>query len=147
MKIINFFIFFLYFLLISMEKIKAQHDHSFILKISNIKNSKAKIRIAFYNSESSFLNEKEIFKGKELIPTNKGEIIIKYDDIPFGDYGIAVFQDKNGNNKLDTNFLGYPSEPFAFSNNFKPKFSAPKFKDCKITFSKINNSFSIILIN
>jgi len=147
MKIIKIFVFFLYCLLVNMEKIKAQNEHSFILKISNIKNSNAKIRIAFYNSESSFLNEKEIFKGKELIPANKGEIKIKFDDIPFGDYGIAIFQDKNGNNKLDTNFLGYPSEPFGFSNNFRPKFSAPKFKDCKITFSKINNIFSIHLIN
>ncbi len=141
------FVILLLFYLVNTKKSNAQNELSFILKISNITNFNAKIRVAFYNSESTFLNEKKIFLGKELIPTNKGEITIKFDDIPFGEYGVAIFQDKNGNKKLDTNFVGYPSEPFAFSNNFRPKFSAPKFKDCKITFSKMNNSFSIILIN
>ena len=146
MRSIKYIIFFSFCLGI-IQKSNAQNEHSINLKISNIKNSKAKIRIAFYNSEDTFLNEKQIFIGKEVIPTNKEDILIKFDDIPYGEYGIAIFQDKNGNKKLDTNFVGYPSEPFAFSNNFRPKFSAPKFKDCKISFSKMNNSFSIILIN
>ena len=31
---------------------------------------------------------------------------------------------------------GIPKEGFAFSNNIKPRFTAPKFRDCKIDVKK-----------
>ena len=34
-----------------------------------------------------------------------------------GNYAVQVMHDENDNNKLDTNFLGIPSEGYGFSNN------------------------------
>jgi uncharacterized protein (DUF2141 family) len=50
-----------------------------------------------------------------------------------GEYAVAVYHDINANSKLDTRMFGIPKEPYGFSNNFRPKFSAPTFKDCQIT--------------
>jgi uncharacterized protein (DUF2141 family) len=50
-----------------------------------------------------------------------------------GEWAVAVSQDLNNNDKLDKNFLGIPTEPFAFSNNVKPRLSAPRFEECKFT--------------
>lgn len=33
-----------------------------------------------------------------------------------GGYVISMYQDSNGNGRLDSNFLGIPREPFGFSN-------------------------------
>ena len=68
-------------------------------------------------------------------PTKLGDLQLSWSDIPFGEYAIAIYQDLNNNGVLDKNVFGYPSEPFGFSKNFKPRFSAPDFDDCKITFS------------
>jgi len=39
--------------------------------------------------------------------------------LPNGEYVISMFQDKNGNGKLDTYFFGIPKEPIGITNYFK----------------------------
>jgi uncharacterized protein (DUF2141 family) len=41
--------------------------------------------------------------------------------------------------------LGVPTEPFAFSNNIRPKFSAPDFNECKFKVSGPGQVVSIAL--
>jgi uncharacterized protein (DUF2141 family) len=48
-----------------------------------------------------------------------------------GTYAVAVFHDENGNGKLDTNFLGIPSEGVGVSNNATGSFGPPKWDDAK----------------
>lgn len=51
---------------------------------------------------------------------------IKFDDLPTGDYAIALIHDENSNNKLDTAF-GIPLEGFGFSRNPVIRFGPPSF--------------------
>lgn len=122
------------------------HAQAFNLKISNVK-STGIIRIAFYRRENKFADEKNFAFTKEVKPPKTGEATLSFNDIPAGEYGLALYQDSNGNKKLDTNLVGYPKEPFAFSQNIKPKFSAPTYEECKITFNANNTTFSIKLID
>lgn len=50
-----------------------------------------------------------------------------------GNYALFVYHDANGNNDIDTGFLGIPKEGYAFSNNVRPKLSAPSFKSTHFT--------------
>jgi uncharacterized protein (DUF2141 family) len=51
--------------------------------------------------------------------------------VPAGEYGIAVFHDRNGNGKLDTTLPGLPSEPYGFSNDIgrvgPPRYEGARF--------------------
>jgi uncharacterized protein (DUF2141 family) len=59
-----------------------------------------------------------------------GDVVeILMHDFAEGEYAVAVFEDVNGNGKLDTNFLGIPKEPVGVSRNAKGKFGPPKFVD------------------
>lgn len=49
-----------------------------------------------------------------------------------GEYAIAVYQDMNNNGVLDKGLFNIPKEPYGLSANFRPKWSAPNFDDCKI---------------
>ncbi len=51
-------------------------------------------------------------------------------DLPNGNYAIAVYHDANGNNKLDKNFLGIPTEKYGFSNDAMGSFGPPDYEDC-----------------
>jgi uncharacterized protein (DUF2141 family) len=77
----------------------------------------------------------------------KGGNTFTITDIPSGVYAVAIFQDNNGNGKLDKNFFGVPKEPFAFSNNIVPKLSTPGFDECKFQFAKEGQILSINIIN
>lgn len=50
-----------------------------------------------------------------------------------GEYGIKAFHDINGNGDLDTNVLGMPTEPFAFSNNAPANFGPATWEDAAFT--------------
>lgn len=56
--------------------------------------------------------------------------------LPEGKYGIIAFHDTNGNEKLDTNFLGVPEEPYGFSNNARGLVSKPDFEETIIALDK-----------
>jgi len=53
--------------------------------------------------------------------------------LPPGTYALSVLQDLNGNRKLDTNFIGIPTEASGSSNDAPARWSAPKFKDAVFT--------------
>lgn len=51
--------------------------------------------------------------------------------LPAGEYALSVFQDVDDDGKLARNFIGIPKEPAGLSNNLRPKFGPPRWKDAK----------------
>ena len=105
---------------------------SITVKITKIKGKKGVIRVGLYNKAKSFPKNKKVFKGIVVsdITGKVKEVIFK--DIKKGKYAIAIFHDKNKNNKLDTNFFGAPKEGIGFSKNVSATFGPPSFKKASI---------------
>jgi uncharacterized protein (DUF2141 family) len=119
----------------------------FTIKITNVKNPSATIHIGFYKKGNNFPTQQQHAFAKEFIPGKTGEASITWDDVPEGEYSLAIYQDLDNSGRMKANMFGYPKEPFAFSNNFKPKMSKPKFDQCKIIFNSSNNTFEVKLID
>lgn len=105
------------------------------LEISNIRETKGKIRVGLFKDGDGFPDQGKVFWSKGVDP-QKGKIMVQIPDLLFGDYAIAVFHDLNGNGKLDRNMLGIPSEPYGFSGKASGKWSAPVFGDARISISE-----------
>ena len=73
---------------------------------------------------------------RKIVPINTIGRPIVFENIPTGSYGVKLFHDVNGNNRLDTNAMGIPREPYAFSNNARGNFGPAKFKDAGFTIDK-----------
>jgi uncharacterized protein (DUF2141 family) len=54
--------------------------------------------------------------------------------IPAGTYALVVIHDENRNGKLDTNWLGRPTEGYAFSSDAEATLSAPSFSDASLRY-------------
>jgi len=92
------------------------------------------VRLNFYNSPEKFLKKGQQALRLEVKPEGKAEVKLPVELAP-GEWAVALTQDVNDNDKLDKNFLGIPTEPFAFSNNVRPHLAAPTFQECKFTVS------------
>jgi uncharacterized protein (DUF2141 family) len=138
---------FIFLLMLASSLSFAQSKPEFNLKIQNIKTTKGTVRIAFYKKGADFPNDGGITYAKETKIGQTGEIDVKFNDIPLGEYAVAIFHDVNSNKKIDKNLFGVPTEPYGFTRNFKPKFSAPVFSDCNVVFSASSNSFTIKLLD
>lgn len=108
-------------------------QHSLSIEINNIKAEKGSIYLAVYQNAQDFLkSNKHIFRS--CVQGIEGpKVQCLFEDLPAGDYAVSVFQDKNGNGELDTNWMGIPKEPYGFSNNPKALFRAPRFDECKFS--------------
>lgn len=121
MKYLPFFLFFLPLIGLS------QHDLS--IEIQNVKTSNGTINVAVYDASEGFLKFDKVFVADSVV-ASKGKTWIKIEGLPEGQYALAIFHDENGNNKLDTNWLGIPKEDIGFSNARMKTFGPPQFEEC-----------------
>ncbi|MFD2907597.1 DUF2141 domain-containing protein [Flavobacterium ardleyense] len=115
------------------------------LKISNIEKMQGEIIIGVFNQDKNFLKDGFAIKNYK-IKVEKNTAVINITDLPKGEYAITMYHDENSDNECNRNFVGIPKEGYAFSNNFKPRFGPPKFKDCKFELSG-NKTLQIKMIN
>lgn len=116
------------------------------LQFDQIKAVKGTIEIGIFNKSDLFLKKGKAFKTYSIKVTKKRETI-SIKDLPKGTYAISAYHDVNGDTVCNRNFLGIPKEPYAFSNNFKPKFSAPTFNDCSFVFNEKNEIITLSFIH
>lgn len=64
-----------------------------------------------------------------VVPTTR--IVLR--NVSAGRYAVRVMQDRNGNGKLDTNFVGMPTEPYGFSNDAVGRLGPPAFDAASFT--------------
>jgi len=102
--------------------------------ISALASTQAVVKLNFYNAADKFLQKNQHALHLEVKPAGKTEVSVPVELAP-GEWAVALTQDTNNNDKLDKNMLGIPTEPYAFSNNVRPRMAAPKFEECKFTVS------------
>ena len=90
--------------------------------------------------------------GKKAVPigialaVDAPQVTAKFPDRAAGEVcSLRAFRDTNGNQKLDTNLVGIPSEPFAFSNNAKAQLGPPKPEATRFTLKPGLNRQAITL--
>jgi len=68
-------------------------------------------------------------------------------DLPPGDYAFFLFDDLNGNKVLEKTALGFPDEPYAFSNNFQLGYAKPEWDQIKFKVRDTQVKQSVTLTN
>lgn len=98
------------------------------VRVSNVAAGKGKINVAVCDRER-FLKQCAYHAS---VPAQAGETVIGFKDIPPGTWAVLAYQDENGNNQLDRNFLGIPTENYGFSRDAAGRFGPPGFDDAAI---------------
>ena len=99
------------------------------VKITGLRSEKGQVKVAVFNSSETWLGDHPVYNS--TIDVKSQAVIWKINDVPYGDYGIAVFHDENKNGKMDKNFLGIPQEAYGFSNNIRVTLGPPKWEKSK----------------
>ena len=109
--------------------------HKLYIHISGISKIKGSLFIAVFRATDDFPVFGKQFKGivKEVEGKSQN---YNFDDLPEGEYALAIYQDENRNKILDKNLLGIPTEIYGFSNNARRTFSAPSFQEAKFKLNK-----------
>lgn len=96
------------------------------IEISGIKTSKkGNIKVAIFKKDGFLDPAKAVYK--KIVTVESSTMEISFPKIEPGTYAAAIIQDQDKNGKLSTNFIGYPTEPYGFSNNQFGMFGPPDF--------------------
>lgn len=98
--------------------------------------TKGPIYLAVFDSEKGFPSEAKHAAQSSVLPKGTTKHRLNLDRNVGHRVALAAFVDVNGNGKLDSNGIGVPLEPVAFSTNPTLVFSAPSFKDSLLNFAK-----------
>jgi uncharacterized protein (DUF2141 family) len=110
--------------------------------IVGLENDVGKVQVGLFDSKEGYSGGGEPFRGSSVkIRGEKAECT--FAGIPYGIYAIKAYHDKNGNGKLDMNFMGIPNEPYGFSNNARAEFGPTKWDDAKFAFTSKSMSMEI----
>ena len=99
--------------------------------VDGVRNDRGDIVLSVYASPEQWPDGKSVTDLKE--EAKLGSVTFKIHDLPPGTYGVTAFHDENRNGKLDTGFMGIPSEGFGASNDAPEKFGPPKYADARFT--------------
>ena len=100
------------------------------LKILGLSNDEGSVAIGLYKEADRFPDYEKSFKN-DYVKSSAGGVEYSFENIPEGEYAIAVYQDENENKELDKNFFGMPKEKYGFSNNKFGISGPPKFDEVK----------------
>lgn len=113
---------------------RADVEARLTIELAGLAEAQGNIYISVYDNEDDWLGEDTIaYVEVSIRDSLVNELVVADVDLPVGDYAVSIYYDKNGNGDLDTNFIGIPKEPVALSNNAKPRFGPPKYKDAVFT--------------
>ncbi|WP_046247415.1 DUF2141 domain-containing protein [Hymenobacter terrenus] len=108
----------------------AGQPSAFTIQVVNIEKDRGRVVVEIYNEKSGWL--KKPFRRLTLAP--EASVQTAQFSVPPGKYAVSIYQDTNGNGKLDMNFLSIPKEPIGFGNNYKP-FGQPKFESALVEYA------------
>ncbi|MDX1902725.1 MAG: DUF2141 domain-containing protein [Thermonemataceae bacterium] len=117
------------------------------LEVKGIKNQKGKVLVNLFKEAKGFpTNNKYAYRSTEIEISADGKAITEFLELPYGDYAIAVLHDENNNKKMDYNLLGMPKEGYCFSNNYRPTFKNPSFRQAGFFLERSSKTLALEMI-
>jgi uncharacterized protein (DUF2141 family) len=103
-----------------------------IVTIDGLKSAQGTVFVGLYASPAKFLQGNQA-DAQKRVRASSGPVTVAFDNLAPGTYAVGAFHDENGNDHLDTNFLGLPVEGYALSNGVRAVMAKPTFQQAAFT--------------
>ncbi|MEI6851609.1 MAG: DUF2141 domain-containing protein [Bacteroidota bacterium] len=135
-KILSLFVIVLFAFSVSAQPEKQEtksETGTLLVLVRGFKSTEGSLRVALFNKGETF-PDSDAYKTS-ITEISANEELIKFENLPYGDYAVAVIHDINNDAKLDKNILGIPTEGYGFSNNAMGKYGPPTFLQSSFVFA------------
>ena len=128
------------------------------ITIDGIRSSQGLLLIGLYDSASTFVRAVDAADepGFLVDPQRFGAVALRanrarksgvvFTNLRPGRYAVVALHDENGNGRLDKNVLGFPTEPYGFSNGAEGFLGPPSFRDAAMALGAGDHAIRIELI-
>jgi len=103
------------------------------VEIQGVQNAKGNLGVLLFNRKEGFPSDHTKALKQITVAARKGSNTVVFEHLAPGTYAVAVMHDENTNLKLDTNWMGIPSEGYGFSGNKMGLMGPPSFSDAAVS--------------
>lgn len=107
-----------------------------IIHVTGLRSMDGTLQCALYTSLAGYPTDPDEIDFKQRVDLSEGIPSCIFKDLPRGEYAVAIYHDENGNNKMDTNWIGIPTEGTAASNDAQGNFGPPEYRDARFLLSE-----------
>jgi 4,4'-diapolycopenoate synthase len=109
--------------------------------------ARGELAYLIFASPSGFPGDRDKALRRGFLPISEGEQRLRIEnDLPPGTYAVSVYEDLNGNQKLDHDLIGIPKEPVGVSGEHSGRFGPPRFDDCSFRLGLAAKAITITLV-
>ena len=106
----------------------AAHAAELVIRITGLENPLGNVGCSLFAGPLGFPMDNSTARVMWQAADTKG-VTCRYSDVPEGSYAVSIGHDLNGNKRVDTNFVGLPTEQWGVSRNVRPRLRAPRFDE------------------
>ena len=107
-----------------------------VVAVSALHSDQGTIRCYLYDNGDGFPEARQhVVAAAVALPAARAGTCTFAGVTPDRDYAIVILHDENNDNVFQKNAFGIPQEGYGFSNNAKPRFTAPSFEACKFHYA------------
>jgi uncharacterized protein (DUF2141 family) len=101
-------------------------DSTVMVHVGSLRNTKGVLGCRLFRSAQGFPETSE-GTVEVRVPISGAVTQCEFPNVAPGTYAVSVMHDENGNQKLDKNLFGVPTEGYGVSNNHTYAMSSPKW--------------------
>ncbi len=109
----------------------AAHAAHIVVTIDGMHSAKGNLYVALFSRAEQF-PDGDYSDQHVVVPASTKPVTVSF-DAPAGTYAVGAYHDENANHRLDTNFIGYPTEGYALSNGIRAVISRPRFMEASFS--------------
>lgn len=125
------------------DNARAELKSTLIVEVDGFKTQKGELCFKLFSRSFGFPDNDKNAIMRRCIKVAEDPLKITLKDISSGSYAIAVFQDLNGDRKLNRNATGIPTEGYGFSNNPMTRQDLTRYGDCVFLLAGANETIKI----
>jgi uncharacterized protein (DUF2141 family) len=110
-----------------------RRDLELTVRVTGLRSDQGNVFVALFASERGFPTEAEHALRTELGSIHQNAAEVRFPGLARGRYAVSVLHDENANGRLDTGFLGIPSEGLGASNAAQGRFGAARHEKAEFT--------------
>ncbi len=109
-----------------------QGQYTLTVYIDGLRNSVGNIDMLVFNQADGWPDEIPHSIRAYEVPAVEGNMVLKVENLPPGDYGVIVVHDENLNRRIDKDWRGVPIEQWGMSTNPRVYFRTPSFDRARV---------------
>lgn len=117
------------------------------VRVEGLASTQGTVYASIFLQAEGFPDDKGMAFAYRAVAAQDGAVVLIFEEVPAGEFVVAVLHDADENQELSFNLLGMPKEGYGFSRNADAMFGPPPFNKAAVSLQPGESKKLTVKIN